>query len=290
DLNGDGRLDVVVSLRTDSSSVFVGRICEFLGDGSGGLGPRIDLNCGAGGNPIALGDVNADGRADLAIAGWGVLLNPSATRTVLTAPAGTVPQGATLTLTATIQPTRIYPGSPSTVSFFDGTTLLGTAPVTWTKHVNTCFPPVIPCYYPVYTGTATLSPVMSHGGVRSLSAVFSGDGRRAGSIAPAISRTVLAAPVAVGREPTPTFGLEHVTNPAAGGRVGVSFSLANGAPATLELFDLGGRRVEARDVRALGAGHHATQLGGEHTIRAGVYFIRLRQGANVARARVAVLD
>lgn len=67
-------------------------------------------------------------------------------------------------------------------------------------------------------------------------------------------------------------------NPASARDLAVSFSLDSDAPATLELLDVGGRRLLARAVGPLGAGSHVLKLEGDG-IRPGTYFIRLTQGA-----------
>jgi hypothetical protein len=84
------------------------------------------------------------------------------------------------------------------------------------------------------------------------------------------------------------FALEPPVSPARGGRLGVRFTLPVAERARLELLDVGGRRVAAREV--VGAGRHEVTLGAGQRVSAGVYFVRLTQGANVARARVVVLE
>ncbi len=293
DLNGDGRLDIAVSFRSDSASVVTGILSEFLGDGAGGFGPRIDIHGGFGGGGFALGDVNGDGRRDLGAPSGAILLTPSATRTVLVASPSPVAQGSPVTLTATVQRTRILPSSSTIgiMKFFDGTTLLATAPVTWTMVPQSCNPPIPGCTAPtVYYGTATVSTRFIHAGAHALSAVYSGDGNRAGSITAPITEVVQKAALAVGGVRLPAFGLGRSPNPATTGRLRVAFSLPSAAPATLELYDLGGRRVDVRDVAALGAGSHELDLGADHAIASGVYFLRLRQGSRNATARLAVLN
>jgi hypothetical protein len=84
------------------------------------------------------------------------------------------------------------------------------------------------------------------------------------------------------------FALEPPANPAIGGRVSVSFTLAESDAARLELLDVNGRRVAARDVA--GAGRHEVTLGEGQRVPPGVYFVRLTQGSRVARARLTVLE
>lgn len=78
-------------------------------------------------------------------------------------------------------------------------------------------------------------------------------------------------------------------NPSRSGSATVTFALRSGEPATLELFELGGRRVEAREVGALGAGVHRVALGAGRRLAAGVYFVKLTAGRVVRTTRVAIL-
>ena len=66
-------------------------------------------------------------------------------------------------------------------------------------------------------------------------------------------------------------------------------SLASGEPAWIELLDVTGRRVTKREVGTLGAGTHAVRLGNDARLAAGVYLVRLRQGALARVARTAIV-
>ena len=77
-------------------------------------------------------------------------------------------------------------------------------------------------------------------------------------------------------------------NPAHG-TPSVAFTLPSGAPATLELLDLSGRRVALRDVGGLGAGAHLLRLEEAAALAPGLYWLRLAQGARVVQVRGAVL-
>ncbi len=77
-------------------------------------------------------------------------------------------------------------------------------------------------------------------------------------------------------------------NPATSGAA-VSFTLPVKAPATLELVDVAGRRVLAREVGGLGPGSHVVDLDGAGRVPAGLYFIRLRQGAGSVTVRGIIL-
>ena len=79
-------------------------------------------------------------------------------------------------------------------------------------------------------------------------------------------------------------------NPTAGGGLALHFSLADTGPARLEVFDLSGRPVLARDVTALGPGQHVIELGPGARLPAGVYLLRLTQGHQIRTARATVVQ
>jgi hypothetical protein len=69
----------------------------------------------------------------------------------------------------------------------------------------------------------------------------------------------------------------------------LSFALASGEPALIELFDTSGRRVVVRDVGGLGAGEHTVSFARAPGLAAGIYFARLSQGGRSRIARVCVV-
>jgi hypothetical protein len=77
-------------------------------------------------------------------------------------------------------------------------------------------------------------------------------------------------------------------NPARGD-LWVSFSLPNADPATLDLLDVGGRRVATVDAGALGAGTHRLRLGDTADLAPGLYMVRLRHGGHVLVAKAAIV-
>lgn len=98
------------------------------------------------------------------------------------------------------------------------------------------------------------------------------------------------APAGVPASASPTFALASVRpNPTRGGALTAYFSLASSSAASLELFDVAGRRVASRNVGSLGAGEHTLDLGEGRHLATGVYVVRLKQGADTRVTRVTVL-
>jgi hypothetical protein len=76
------------------------------------------------------------------------------------------------------------------------------------------------------------------------------------------------------------------------GRTGAEtlhLSLVDGSPASLELFDLAGRRLWSREVGELGPGDHEVRIGDGARYPSGVYMARLKQGSHAARAHIALI-
>ena len=79
------------------------------------------------------------------------------------------------------------------------------------------------------------------------------------------------------------FALHGVRPNPTRGSFEVSFELPDAAPATLDVLDISGRRVESRGVGLLGAGSQAITLGGREPLPAGIYIVRLtRSGRSLA--------
>lgn len=77
-------------------------------------------------------------------------------------------------------------------------------------------------------------------------------------------------------------------NPSRCDRLSVSFSLPNGAPAELAIFDVGGRCLVSAEVGALGEGSHVIDLAAPTLMDPGVYFARLLQGSRSQLVKVIV--
>ncbi len=135
DFNNDGRMDAAVADQLGASS---GNLSVFAGNGDGTFQSLIRLDLLTGGNDpegVAAADLNGDGLVDLVAANTssgtvGVLLNNS-TRyrredvTTLSTSTATAVFGQPVTLTATVTSAAGVP--TGTVTFRDGTTVLGTA-------------------------------------------------------------------------------------------------------------------------------------------------------------------
>jgi hypothetical protein len=78
-------------------------------------------------------------------------------------------------------------------------------------------------------------------------------------------------------------------NPARG-PIEVSFVLPDKAPATLELFDVTGRRLRSIQVGHLGPGLHRVRLSPEARLPSGIYFATLRQSGAARTRRVGVIQ
>ena len=85
------------------------------------------------------------------------------------------------------------------------------------------------------------------------------------------------------------FALDGARPNPATGPLAVVFTLAKAAPATLELMDVSGRQVIAREVGSLGAGRHEIRLGECGCTPAGMYLLRLTQAGHSLIRRVAVV-
>jgi len=76
-------------------------------------------------------------------------------------------------------------------------------------------------------------------------------------------------------------------NPMTVGSV-VHLALPGSSDALLEMFDITGRRVWARDLSGLSSGEHEVPVGDRTRLPVGLYLIRLSQAGQVAHARVIV--
>jgi hypothetical protein len=85
------------------------------------------------------------------------------------------------------------------------------------------------------------------------------------------------------------FALEGARPNPVVSAMNASFSLANGAPATLSVIDVTGRQVHSREVGSLGAGRHVVPLDLGTRMAPGLYWLKLTQGGRSLLARAVVI-
>jgi hypothetical protein len=172
DFNGDGKLDLAVA----DFGFAGGNVSLLLGNADGTFQSPINLAAGTntGTTGIVAGDFNRDGRFDLAVpdfvspngaatGGAGILLNQSASATVVNATPSPSFAGQAVTLTATVSAVAPATGTPTgTITFRDNGAFLGQA-----QALN--------------GGVATLTTTALAAGTNALTAVYSGDTNFSGS-------------------------------------------------------------------------------------------------------------
>jgi len=86
-----------------------------------------------------------------------------------------------------------------------------------------------------------------------------------------------------------SFALSRVEPNPSVGELRVSFSLLDDTPASLEVYDLTGRRLESQELGRLGAGAHIVSLGRGVRWPPGIYEVRLKQGSRSGFRKVAIV-
>ncbi len=98
------------------------------------------------------------------------------------------------------------------------------------------------------------------------------------------------AQLAIGGSPTDTTAESDLLVVQTGSeRIPVQCTLTTAEAASVELFDLAGRRRANVPVSELGGGIHAIDLRGEPTLTRGVYWLRVRQGQRGRSVRSVIL-
>ena len=213
DVNGDGKLDLVVANQcADSSCDTNGLVGVLLGNGDGTF--QTAVTYGSGGcnaDSVAVADVNGDGRLDLVVANQGVIgsdgscnngngtvgvlmnINGPATTTALASSPNPSSFGQAVMFAAAVTPQG--GGTPTgTVTFFDGTTRIGN--------------------FPLSSGVATLTTSMLAEGTHSMTATYNGDTNFAPSTSPVLGQIVQEAIADLSRGGL-NFGNQTVHIPSA---------------------------------------------------------------------------
>jgi len=196
DVDGDGKPDIVVA-----DFGMSGLLGVLLGNGNGTF--QTALSYGSGGyctDGVVVTDVSGDGKPDIMVmnacnnGSVGVLINTSLTPTTTALTSSQNPsnfgQAVTFTATVTAQP-GFYKGTPTgTVSFYDGTTLLGTGTLSG--------------------GVATYTTSALSVGSHSITAVYAGDANCLGSTSGVLNQVV--------NQASTTTGLTSSLNPSSYGQ------------------------------------------------------------------------
>jgi hypothetical protein len=264
-----------------------------MGDGTGGFGPRTDYPTGVNPTSVSIGDLNGDGRPDLAVSnlntsGVSVLLALEATSLGLASNPNPVTAGTPITLTATASPVAPITGTPTgMVQFFDGTTLLGSAPLVPGSAT-------LSSGATLTTAIATLSSSIGAVGDHRLAAVFGGSATLLGRISVPVAQRVTSS-VGVNEPLAPdavSLAPPH-PNPARA-VVLIRFGLATPAHVSVRIYDLGGRMVKSLSEGSWAAGDHSLQWDthgrNDQRVAGGIYFVRLAVNDKVKTARFVVLS
>lgn len=197
DFNGDGKLDVAIFDPFTNSDNGIS-----FGNGDGTFQTMTSAGLLAGGQPMqrievnAFGpamsaDFNGDGKPDLLVGSTlllsqtGASVANTATTTTLTAAPTSTTAGQSVVLTATVGASA---GTPTgSVSFLDGTTVIGTATLS-------------------AQGTATFSTTSLSAGSHSLSAQYGGAATYAASMSATVTVTIGSAVSGFGIAATPASG------------------------------------------------------------------------------------
>lgn len=216
DVDGDGKLDLIVSNQWNSSKPTFGLVGVLLGNGNGTF--QNPVTYGTGGlstAAVVMADVNGDGKPDLAApnicadencltGSVGVLINTSISpsTTSLTSSPNPSAFGQAVTFTATVTSDGFKSVPTGSVSFFDGTTNIGNS------NLNS-------------KGVATLASSTLEVGTHTMTATYNGDSNFAPSTSPVLYQAVQGA-IAVLSPTSLNFGNETVGITSTPQNVGLS--------------------------------------------------------------------
>jgi hypothetical protein len=199
DFNGDGKLDVLITTCCGATVTSIA-----LGNGFGSFSSIRNLQISGSAPSAAAVDVSGDGRPDILLnsssvgSDFVVMLNQYGsagvmTTTKLTASATSIAPGASVTFTATVAPVSGSGVPTGTVTFYDGTTSLGTGTLA--------------------AGVAKYATSQLSTGSHSITASYGGDSSNAGSTSGPVTVTVSST-----SKGTSTTTLTATPNPATVGQ------------------------------------------------------------------------
>lgn len=201
DFNGDGKFDLAIPNEASNN------ISVFLGNGDGTFQPQALYSVGDNPNSLAAGSFTTDGRVDLIVTQStqnqiDVLIALQASSTSLSATPNPDTAAEPVQLTATVTPST----ATGTVTFYDGTAPVGSAPLSG--------------------GTASILVTLP-AGAQSLTAVYGGDATFGSSTSAPVVDEIALTPTSVSVSAVPNATLlgqsltltATVSNPAVTGSV-----------------------------------------------------------------------
>ena len=90
------------------------------------------------------------------------------------------------------------------------------------------------------------------------------------------------------RTPSAAMALQVSPNPAVGTLTAL-YTVANDDAAHIEMFNVRGQRILAREIGSVGAGAHRVEIGNAKDYPSGVYFLRLTQAGRSVTSRFVVV-
>jgi hypothetical protein len=266
DLNDDGQLDLI------AANYYDGTISVLLGNGDGTFSPKTDNTAGTGATAVASADLNSDGKLDVAVVNQG-----SSTISVMLGngsgsfgPKGDFPTGSSPYSMAIRDmnadgkldlATADVASNTVSVLLGDGTGGFGTPTPFATGNT------------PV--GLTTMD--LNGDGPADLAVVNQGDSTVTVLLSGFVCNTVRADPpkqpyrLALSAVPNPVSGPSHI-----------SFTLPARGIASIEIYDLAGRRLRGWDLSGMSAGQHQLDWdgldSGGRPVPSGVLFWHLQAG------------
>jgi VCBS repeat protein len=264
DLDQDGKLDFVQAADFALGADFAGCGSVYRGNGDGTFEPWTGYGANLGTSGVAIGDLNSDGAPDL------VLSNSASDNVTILLHNGSGPVPALASISSaealSDRVRLVWQGAP----YLGAALYRRVAPEAWTFVAPVVGDASGRIFYEDIDVLAGRSYSYRLGAGQGASEIFFGD---------VTVKTPSGAAFALGgASPNPAHGVWSV-----------AFSLPGTGPARLEVIDLAGRIVAAREVGRLGEGSHVLALRETNSISAGVYFLRLTRGGETKLAKVCAI-